>query len=69
MAEKKINLSLTEAQFIRLVKETDIESWLWPILEDKIHAMERRDAFTKYRKASSDEEKADARAKYLSLKQ
>lgn len=65
---KNINLTLTEEQFDRLLKETPAGSWLYPIVRQKYEAMQRREAYTKYRTAKTDEEKFDARIEYLKLK-
>lgn len=63
-----INLTLTEEQFVRLLKETPLDSWLHPILMQKAEAMQRRQAFTRYRTAKTDDEKFEARIDYLKLK-
>lgn len=63
-----IHLTLTEEQFMQLMKETPVDSWLHPILMQKYEAMQRRQAFTRYRTAKTDDEKFEARIDYLKLK-
>lgn len=60
-----INLTLTTEQFIRLIKETPTDYWLFDVLDKKVEAMQRREAFTTYRQAKTDEEKKTARIEYL----
>lgn len=65
---KNINLTLTEDQFLRLLREVPLDSWLYPIVIEKAEAMQRREAFTRYRTAEDDKEKFNARIEYLKLK-
>ena len=59
------NIQISEELFFALLKYHLVETEIKKGLEDKLEAMVRRDLYTKYKTAPTEEEREKARQEYL----